>query len=399
MPELRIKLETVTPLFLGGADPRGQPELRPPAFRGALRYWLRAALGGAVDYEVMRQTEATIFGSADEAKGGASAITLRLVDNSLGTPQPFVKQKTEWVQKGNKSIPQPSGRDYLYWTMSESGKPEKGNYLPAKKFYPVNGTFDLILNSRPGFMIKDQTFEQTVAALWLLVHLGGIGSRSRRTAGSFSLKEEYEFSGLQFHLKAKFPIEVSQELARGLNTARKWFEMPAFPSVLRSVPDFDVLHPQFCRIWVLGIWEQSAQAVEAIGKALRDFRTYSNPDHDEVAKWLKGTKIDTVKRAVFGLPLPYRYSEGPAGIIQGRPTDPKIERRASPLWLKVSKTATGHYVGVATLFKSAFLPVGENLYVTTKNSSPPAINQPSDYTLIEDWIMTSFPKGQEVHYA
>jgi len=42
---LTITLETVTPLFLGGADPRGAPELRPPAFRGAMRYWLRAALG------------------------------------------------------------------------------------------------------------------------------------------------------------------------------------------------------------------------------------------------------------------------------------------------------------------------------------------------------------------
>jgi CRISPR-associated protein Cmr1 len=43
---LAVTLETVTPLFLGGADPRGAPELRPPPFRGAMRYWLRAALGG-----------------------------------------------------------------------------------------------------------------------------------------------------------------------------------------------------------------------------------------------------------------------------------------------------------------------------------------------------------------
>lgn len=45
MLKLTVTLETVTPLFLGGADPRGEPELRPPAFRGTLRYWLRAALG------------------------------------------------------------------------------------------------------------------------------------------------------------------------------------------------------------------------------------------------------------------------------------------------------------------------------------------------------------------
>jgi len=44
---ITVKLETVNPLFLGGAEPRSEPpELRPPAFRGAMRYWLRAALGG-----------------------------------------------------------------------------------------------------------------------------------------------------------------------------------------------------------------------------------------------------------------------------------------------------------------------------------------------------------------
>jgi CRISPR-associated protein Cmr1 len=45
---LTITLETVTPLFLGGADPRGAPELRPPAFRGAMRYWLRELIEGGV---------------------------------------------------------------------------------------------------------------------------------------------------------------------------------------------------------------------------------------------------------------------------------------------------------------------------------------------------------------
>ncbi|MGQ9600679.1 MAG: RAMP superfamily CRISPR-associated protein, partial [Anaerolineae bacterium] len=48
MQRLTVTLETVTPLFLGGADPRGAPELRAPSFRGATRYWLRAALGGTI---------------------------------------------------------------------------------------------------------------------------------------------------------------------------------------------------------------------------------------------------------------------------------------------------------------------------------------------------------------
>lgn len=45
LSHLTLTLETVTPLFLGGADPRGAPELRAPAFRGMMRYWFRAVLG------------------------------------------------------------------------------------------------------------------------------------------------------------------------------------------------------------------------------------------------------------------------------------------------------------------------------------------------------------------
>jgi len=34
---LTITLAAVTPVFLSGAEPRGAPELCPPAFRGAMR--------------------------------------------------------------------------------------------------------------------------------------------------------------------------------------------------------------------------------------------------------------------------------------------------------------------------------------------------------------------------
>jgi CRISPR type III-B/RAMP module RAMP protein Cmr1 len=39
MKEVELTLETVTPLFLGGAEQ--QPELRPASVRGALRYCAR----------------------------------------------------------------------------------------------------------------------------------------------------------------------------------------------------------------------------------------------------------------------------------------------------------------------------------------------------------------------
>jgi len=74
---LTVTLETVTPLFLGGAEPRSEPELRAPACRGALRYWLRAVLGGVIgdnNLAGLHQLESAVFGSTDSG----SPIHLRL---------------------------------------------------------------------------------------------------------------------------------------------------------------------------------------------------------------------------------------------------------------------------------------------------------------------------------
>ncbi len=71
MPHLSYELETVTPLLLGGANPRDKPELRAAPFRGVLRYWLRALLANPPD--LLRQ-EANLLGNTDLG----SPVTLRV---------------------------------------------------------------------------------------------------------------------------------------------------------------------------------------------------------------------------------------------------------------------------------------------------------------------------------
>lgn len=388
---LTVTLETVTPLFLGGADPRSAPELRPPSFRGALRYWLRAALGGVLgdNLKALKRAEAEVFGSTDE-KEGASAVTLRLSNLQLSAPQEYQKQKPLHVVKHGKPMRQPTGRDYLYWSMGKFGGQE------PKQFYAPNSQFDVVLRTRPGVKDADEKFRQAATALWLLIQLGGIGSRARRTGGSLCAHRKAE-AGLTFELTAQTINEVACQLGEGLTVIRR--HSMAAGKVHPHVPSaFDVLHPSVARIWVLGMWNTAESAVETIGSALRDFRERRDPDHRNVAKWLNGEKITTVERAAFGLPLMYRYSDGgPSGTVQGRTKPPSIERRASPLWLKVSKTAQGKHVGVATLFNSEFLPKGEMLYAKTKGTPPP-ITPPENYDLIVKWIETQFGERIEVHY-
>ncbi len=90
MQKIDVTLETMTPLFLGGAGGKtAPPELRPPAFRGAMRYWLRAALGGIIgdDENAMKtivQLEGKVFGSVrEESSNAASEIVTRIANSQM----------------------------------------------------------------------------------------------------------------------------------------------------------------------------------------------------------------------------------------------------------------------------------------------------------------------------
>jgi CRISPR-associated protein Cmr1 len=142
---LTITLETVTPLFLGGAEPR--PELRPPAFRGAMRYWLRAALGGVIgdcNLADLHKLESAAFGNTDYG----SPIHLRL----RGNPR----------------------------TSDEKILPHK-NAGPRKAF-GAGQKFDLVVSL---LRSDDETIWRAACSILnLTLTCGGIGLRSRRGSGT-----------------------------------------------------------------------------------------------------------------------------------------------------------------------------------------------------------------------
>jgi len=386
---LSLKFQTLTPLFLGGANPRGIPELRASSVRGAMRYWLRAVLGGTIgdDYETVHKRESEVLGDTDTASG----LTVRLSQPAF-TPQLYQKQGTTHGPHGK---PQPTGRDYLYWSMASTGNADRRNLQPPKQSIPAATDFSVTLASR--FADEDATrLFQASAALWLLTHLGGLGSRSRRTAGSLSVISPSIAPGQPdglaklppFQLSAATARDWAAQLAASITAIRSSFPQATPPPPIHRPTRFDILHPRVCDIWVLNgpaPWKTSEDAIKAIGEALRDFRSYREPDHDNVRTWIEGRTIPTVERAAFGLPLPFRYSNGgPADVVLGTN---QVERRSSPLWLRVSRLANGHYVGIAVLFHSGFLAEGEKLMLQrTKARTAP----PSDYALLRDFVTQSF---------
>jgi CRISPR-associated protein Cmr1 len=173
MMRVELTLKTVTPLFLGGADQ--QPELRPASVRGALRFWLRAALGGVIgdaDLDRLHYLEANVFGEMERG----SAVVVRLSYSGFSkSEEPLLPHRT-------------------------------GGQAGIVKAVPVGTPFNLILNLRPCAGSQLLEIATWTALLWLT--LGGIGRRSRRGAGS-----------VRIQAVVTVPDEFSDDLKRCLNAA------------------------------------------------------------------------------------------------------------------------------------------------------------------------------------
>jgi len=228
--EFQVTLETVTPLFLGGSDPRGSPELRTASFRGALRFWLRALLGGILGdkpAEIFRH-ESQVFGSTDHA----SPIKLRLQ----------------------------AKREGLKWDEYNPllHKPDHEVRFRFKGFVP-NQSFEIHLLGQ-----NQQAVEQAKKALQLLCYLGGLGRRSRRGFGSLQITEG------ELALTAGTARELADALKRQINSI-----LPSSFAALPNAPRFPVLHPDWAQIKVccreFESWE------EAIRLIMQNAHNYKNP--------------------------------------------------------------------------------------------------------------------------
>lgn len=341
MIQVTFILRTLTPLFLAGAD-QTKAELRAPTFRGLMRYWHRALVGGIVGTDAkglkaVSEQEAKVFGATDSG----SAVAIR-VSEASHKPREF----TEQISKRVEGIWQATGRGYLLWSMARSGSVEKKNLKPARWYFPEGTSFHVTVSAHD----QDSTaLKQAVAAFWLLVHLGGVGSRSRRCAGSLIAQPvENGIPGLSFDEPASIE-ELQKHLQQGIETVRKLYAVNPVSSINNA--SFDILSRNVCRIWILHNngepWHRAYDAMSALASGLQASR------QSIVSLW---------KRQIFGLPL--------RNVSQ--------DRRASPLLLRVTKLQGEQYVGIAVLFK------------TTEKGMPS-----DDYKLIEDG-MDKFPGKREV---
>jgi CRISPR-associated protein Cmr1 len=196
MPSLTVKIRTVSPLFLNGAD-KGQPELRAASVRGQLRYWFRAIEGAKTsDLQAVWKAEEAIFGSTE----CGSHISVRLLPDSE-----------------TKTI--------------------KTSLLPHKEGSQQNAinadmSFRLELVSRPGSDLPTQVSDALL--IWLM--LGGLGKRSRRMMGALD-------SDVLGESKPKSPEKFANLIGLILKDIVDYKPTP-------QIPNFPTLHPDHSRIVV-----------------------------------------------------------------------------------------------------------------------------------------------------
>lgn len=348
MQAIQFNVQTITPLFMAGAS-QDTAELRVPSFRGEMRYWYRALAGGIVgtDVEGLKQVkalEAGIFGTTDHG----SAVSIHL-SNIKGTPREFTEPISERVD----GKWQATGKGYLLWSMAQSGRQGR-NFKPARRYFPPSTSFNLELAARG---TEDAGLQQATAAFWLLTNLGGVGSRSRRCAGSLSAQvaqpAQKTFGNVATDLSFRPVANVAalkQHLERGIATARSVIKPENGQRPVHEA-HFDALSKETCRIWILQDrgypWNSIDDAMKAIGADLQ---------------WYRGG-IELKGRTIFGLPL----------------KDVKNDRRASPLLLRITQLQGNKYVGIAVLFKTFY----------------EGINMKDYDNVVADWL-NSFDESIEV---
>jgi len=252
MNEITLEVETITPLFIAGADQRNieNEGLRAPSLRGLLRWWFRAIMGGIVSAKDLRELESKIFGSTNQKS------SVKILSTTKSQPSEI-------------SIPP----DLRYLWFSIHMQKRKNQRLQC---YPPKTKFKITLSSH-----DENSFKIASGCLWTLIYLGGAGARMRRGAGSLKVNNvsgetpyEFVFIGSTINDAKKF---IEDNLAKIFKDFKECAGEKYKP---QYNPNFAVLLRNHAKI---GIIEHSfdtwKDALEKMGKEYRQFRRRKRLEH------------------------------------------------------------------------------------------------------------------------
>ncbi|HHW01213.1 MAG TPA: type III-B CRISPR module RAMP protein Cmr1 [Thermoanaerobacterales bacterium] len=390
MSVIKARYKIVTPMFIAGADQEDSAELRPPSFKGVLRFWFRATALPHFDNKVeeVASAEGQLFGrqSSGGVDAGKSRFSLK-IDHKIKDNQ-IVKAGERW-----------DGYGLAYLGYGVINRKEKN----TRSYIKQGNTFEVTLFLKPDVSDKEKLLlRRSLIALGLF---GGLGSRSRKGFGSVNLqsiteddREVWVQPGTVDELKDRIKNFVKELgfLSKDLPQYSAFSEhtnIAIFSRNADSVKLLDEIGKEMIRYRSYGVDRGGKRILPWGETAQQNFKV----DHDRIVNAIKGEKPDALpERIVFGLPQNYRFSSyhfsrGEKVAI----TPVNANRRASPLFIHIHELSNCS-AAVFTLLTSHFLPSGEKIKIAVSGQEDIVFDAKVNYSVILDFIRR-FPSKIQVY--
>lgn len=411
----RFTLHLNAPAWIGGARARLVDEdlpLRTASVRGALRHWLRLALGEvlgggdgdrALALGTLRELETVMFGAVGRGAPEGARVLLK----------PPVGGRVKKVTRQDEPK-LGTGRRYMSYGVFDGNKrPEVVTGLTADDAHPVHLVVGLHVRSGDSGPQREALRRALGAVLWLWGSFGGLGGRSRRGWGGVELlpvgaqSEEWpkEWAGLFSTERPVSRVASLNALFQGLDRAMdnirifaKAFgaKLPTRPvslpelrttagiQTLRAIP---VDHPD----GEAAIEHAGAMFMGFRGALLRSQRRLRPLDDYFVVRGAieHGQLSGPIGRAAFGLPLAYRFRSLNGRGAQINPVPPRgvraprgarVERMPSGLLFRVVRLADQdgrkRFYMMLVYLEEGRPPLG-SLALSVKVSDGPVLSAPN----------------------
>jgi len=365
----KITITFLTPCFLGGAEPASHSEFRLASLKGLLRYWWRQFQDQS-NTQALFNKESEIFGSREKGSG----FFLYELDRSGLC---FERSENGYTQRSG-------GKSYLFFSCIPRGPNQPGRKNWIKEGSSISFAICFV-------KLDDNQIKQILLSLWLLQTFGGLGSRSRRGAGSFQVKEadvQGDREDIKTWVQNLFNSQASDLVdvinINGCNKDNRFQfiagNSPIYVNLKQQnhFHQFRPTHPISC----------ADEILEMLGQRMRTFRscfTFNNRSnllpHIQAAALHKAGKTNIyegpnpIEKTAFGLPIIFNFKKRDLDGTLDRGNQkfedwriilrPKsYERRASPLFISIKKDPkqNNYYANLLILWGS-FLPQNEGIAI------------------------------------
>ncbi len=412
MRSVTFKLKVLTPLFMGGADPTGQPELRAASIRGAMRFWFRAMAGTVTtDPREIYRLESEIFGNTERKSKvvvRVKTINSRIIHKGREVPLRLAvnkdvveklngkeKRKYEELKKIHGDPFFESKIDYAYklnflaylanMGLTEYNKSKKG-FVWSRSGFDVNTIFKVEFTT-----VNDETLKLIENLFPLAVQLGGFGARWRHGFGSCEI---------QTGPNTNWQIALENTKKWLLDRVNAIGELPELPET--EFPEFLSFRKGSYRIWSNRLrigFSKWQEILTYIGLKYREFRIREGgyTEYGYTRDYITllnadGFSEEDLLNDVFGLPIQYKKGN----IVEVYDYKKEVGRRASPLILHIEPRSK---LVRATLFKSRIVPDWPITQYYAKfgrkiDLIPPTIE---DFSRIEEFVESLFANNRRHH--